>query len=80
MNRTIRWMSRDLIKLREEAGLTQQQLADLAGEPCRTWIAHSEQERREHVNLEKMYAHLHVLFTLTKKKRPNGPVLSPRQT
>ena len=80
MNVTMKRMIRDIVQLRRKAGLTQQQVADLANEPCRTFIAHLEQGRRERLNLEKLYATLHVLFTITKKKRSHGSVLSPRKT
>ena len=80
MNVTMKRMIRDVVQLRRKAGLTQQQVADLALEPCRTFIAHLEQGRRERLNLEKLYATLHVLFTITKRKKPHGPVLSPRKT
>jgi transcriptional regulator with XRE-family HTH domain len=62
MNITMEHLVRDIKRLREGAGLTQQDLADLSGEPCRTFIAHLEQGRRETLNLEKLYATLHVLL------------------
>ena len=78
MNGTMRHVTRDILRLRKKAGLTQQQVADLANEPCRTFIAHVEQGRRERLNLEKLYATLHVLFTITKRKRTHGSVLLTR--
>lgn len=63
MNKTMKYLVRDLVALRTKAGLTQQQVADLANEPCRTFIAHVEQGRRERLNLKKLYATLHILFT-----------------
>ena len=68
MNDTMTRLALDFVKLRKEAGLSQQQVADLAGEPCRTFIAHIEQGRRAHINLEKIYTHLQVLFTAIKRK------------
>lgn len=57
--------------MRESVGLTQQEVSNLAGEPCRTFIAHLEQGIRPRPNLEKLYHLLHVLF-----KAEGRPVMS----
>lgn len=65
MNVTLMAIIRDVKKLRRKAGLTQQQVSDLANEPCRTFLAHLEQGRRQRLNLDKLYATLHVLLMAT---------------
>jgi len=62
MNMTMKQLVYDITELRKKAGLTQQELADLSGEPCRTFIAHLEQGRRDTINLEKLYSTLHILL------------------
>jgi len=57
-------LAHDVCQLRQDTGLTQQQLADLMEEPVRTFPAHIEQARRiEHINIRKLYTLLHTLYS-----------------
>lgn len=62
MNITTRHFGRDVKRLRLKAGLTQQDVADIADNGSRTFIAHIEQGIKEWINLEKLYPHLHAIM------------------
>lgn len=62
MNETLRFLASDLLELREKTGLTQLEVTTLAGDPCRTYLAHLEQGRRKRLNLPKLQAILTILL------------------
>jgi hypothetical protein len=66
MDPTMRQLIKDVVLLRKATGVTQQEVSAMAGEPCRTFLAHFEQGRKTHVNLEKFYRVLHVFFNKAK--------------